>query len=96
MVDVANALCFCHKNHILHLDIKPQNILIELKNNSNKSLIKYTCKLCDFGCSLNVMTENCHDCQSDQRVCFNIIKFIFKFILFYFLGNCTLYGTRNI
>lgn len=41
-----NAVYYCHKNGVIHLDIKPQNVMIVIRNKS------YTCKLCDFGCSV--------------------------------------------
>nr|CAD7393523.1 unnamed protein product [Timema cristinae] len=40
---IARAIEYCHKNKVLHLDIKPQNILVNISNQ--------TCKLCDFGSS---------------------------------------------
>ncbi|XP_066910733.1 serine/threonine-protein kinase mos-like [Clytia hemisphaerica] len=39
--DIANALHYIHKLNIVHLDIKPANIIVTIKN---------TCKLGDFGC----------------------------------------------
>lgn len=39
--DIANALHYIHKLNIVHLDIKPANIMVTVKN---------TCKLGDFGC----------------------------------------------
>lgn len=39
--DIANALHYIHKMNIVHLDVKPANIIVTLKN---------TCKLGDFGC----------------------------------------------
>lgn len=43
-VDICEALIYCHENGILHLDVKPKNILV--RNND--------CILCDFGNSLNL------------------------------------------
>ena len=39
--DIANALHYIHKLNIVHLDVKPANIIVTPKN---------TCKLGDFGC----------------------------------------------
>ena len=39
-LEIASGLQFCHANGILHLDVKPQNILIDSKG---------CCKLTDFG-----------------------------------------------
>jgi serine/threonine protein kinase len=38
--EIASALQFCHTNGILHLDVKPQNVLLDFQGN---------CKLTDFG-----------------------------------------------
>lgn len=50
LCDISNALIFCHANKIIHLDLKPQNVLISIQqSNSSKN---YCCKLSDFGCSV--------------------------------------------
>lgn len=41
--DIARGLRYCHENDVLHLDIKPKNILM-VNNN--------VCKICDFGNSM--------------------------------------------
>ncbi|XP_071444305.1 serine/threonine-protein kinase mos isoform X2 [Hetaerina americana] len=41
-LDVGFALQHCHKNKIIHLDVKPENIVIDMEDH---------CKLCDFGSS---------------------------------------------
>ena len=46
--DIVNALYYIHKQKIVHLDVKPANIMITWKN---------TCKLGDFGCC-KVLGEN--------------------------------------
>lgn len=38
--DICKGLDFCHRNNIIHMDVKPKNILISDGN---------VCKLCDFG-----------------------------------------------
>jgi serine/threonine protein kinase len=50
LCDISNALRFCHANKIIHLDLKPQNVLISLEQCSNTK--GYCCKLSDFGCSV--------------------------------------------
>lgn len=42
-MDICEGLRYCHKKKILHLDVKPQNILV----------CENQCKLCDFGNSVN-------------------------------------------
>ncbi|XP_034480157.1 proto-oncogene serine/threonine-protein kinase mos isoform X2 [Drosophila innubila] len=54
VLDVLAALRYCHGRHVLHLDVKPGNILIALDNQNNCSNRSYICKLCDFGCSLKL------------------------------------------
>lgn len=59
LIDITNAICFCHENGIIHLDIKPQNVLIAFLNENqhqktSKFLKKYICKICDFGCSIKL------------------------------------------
>ena len=57
---IASAIQFCHQHCILHLDIKPKNILLDWN---------YNCKLADFGTSkrtddifanLNKVRKNAH------------------------------------
>ncbi|XP_060920565.1 proto-oncogene serine/threonine-protein kinase mos [Labrus mixtus] len=43
--DILNGLRFLHSHSVLHLDIKPANVLISSQD---------TCKIVDFGCSLKV------------------------------------------
>lgn len=42
-VDLCKGLSYCHKKKILHLDIKPSNVLV----------CDSICKICDFGNSVN-------------------------------------------
>ncbi|KAF2887657.1 hypothetical protein ILUMI_18516, partial [Ignelater luminosus] len=44
-IDVCEGLKYCHENGVLHLDIKPSNILVNQYG---------TCKLCDFGNSVKL------------------------------------------
>lgn len=44
-MDMCNALAFCHKKHVLHRDIKPQNIFVDEEDNF---------KLGDFGISRTI------------------------------------------
>ncbi|KAH8365146.1 hypothetical protein KR084_003724 [Drosophila pseudotakahashii] len=63
-LDVVAALRYCHSQNVLHLDVKPTNILVALGIKSsgvgNLSKVKrsYICKLCDFGSSIE-MGELC-------------------------------------
>uniref|UniRef100_A0AC34F2L4 Protein kinase domain-containing protein n=1 Tax=Panagrolaimus sp. ES5 TaxID=591445 RepID=A0AC34F2L4_9BILA len=38
-------MCFCHQRRVIHRDLKPQNLLVELKGNNEPPVIK----LADFG-----------------------------------------------
>ena len=46
---IAEGLAFAHQKKIVHRDLKPDNILI------GKGKIP---KICDFGCSKSVLTQN--------------------------------------
>lgn len=58
LCDIINGLCFCHRHHIVHLDVKPQNVIVCVvipgcsANNRCTAIRNYTCKLCDFGSSM--------------------------------------------
>uniref|UniRef100_A0A914WUU3 Translin n=1 Tax=Plectus sambesii TaxID=2011161 RepID=A0A914WUU3_9BILA len=49
---VADALCFCHSHKVLHLDVKPANVLLTDDGR--------TWKLADFGCSRNLIAADVH------------------------------------
>lgn len=46
--DITQGLLFCHKNDLVHMDLKPGNILVCEDN---------VCKLCDFGSCYNIKTD---------------------------------------
>ncbi|XP_013103907.1 serine/threonine-protein kinase mos [Stomoxys calcitrans] len=57
-MDLTSALMYCHKKQILHMDVKPQNVMIVITKplryagKSDTCHRSYTCKLCDFGSSM--------------------------------------------
>ncbi|XP_018788634.1 PREDICTED: probable serine/threonine-protein kinase DDB_G0276181 isoform X2 [Bactrocera latifrons] len=63
-LDILSALSYCHKQHLLHLDVKPQNVLISFVGVQQHLRVEtlttafsrrqYVCKLCDFGASLKI------------------------------------------
>lgn len=55
--DIASALMFCHSNKIIHLDLKPLNVLVAL-NPDAKNGRRYLCKLFDFGCSMRLQQSD--------------------------------------
>lgn len=56
-MDIINALHFCHANHLVHLDVKPQNVFVAVINEASE--VNYICKLFDFGCSTFTNQESC-------------------------------------
>ena len=59
VMQLANALDFMHKNDLLHLDIKPSNILVD-----EDGIVKIS----DFGMSMastNLHPDLCHDYEGD-------------------------------
>lgn len=56
MSDIVYGLSYCHQNKLLHLDLKPQNVLITLNPHNGFDKRPYVCKLCDFGCSVKLLT----------------------------------------
>lgn len=61
-LDILAALRYCHSHHVLHLDVKPPNVLVALgtKSTGGRNLCNrsYICKLCDFGSSIK-LDESC-------------------------------------
>ncbi|XP_049827335.1 serine/threonine-protein kinase mos-like [Schistocerca gregaria] len=49
-LDIAEALLYCHRRNILHLDVKPRNVIV--CENTDR------CKLFDFGSSLNLKKQS--------------------------------------
>ncbi|XP_052873867.1 proto-oncogene serine/threonine-protein kinase mos [Anopheles cruzii] len=65
LCDIINGLNFCHRHQLVHLDVKPQNVIVTLSGAGPGAtpdhdatpgaclrLRKYLCKLCDFGSSV--------------------------------------------
>lgn len=75
--EVTLALGFLHKNNILHLDIKPQNVLIKYQNGN------YDVKLIDMGLSVyvNPNIKYYYDKVKDQDKIISTPKFIPETVL---------------
>jgi proto-oncogene serine/threonine-protein kinase mos len=58
---IADALSFCHSNRVLHLDVKPANILL------TDDLL--SCKLGDFGCSRIMAARNWETANAIASIC---------------------------
>ncbi|KFB42474.1 hypothetical protein ZHAS_00010178 [Anopheles sinensis] len=63
LCDVINGLYYCHLHQLVHLDVKPQNVIVTINPSANSDqkhngraaclcVRKYLCKLCDFGSSM--------------------------------------------
>lgn len=55
--DISAGLAFCHQNKIVHLDLKPQNVLVAIDDAKRNNDRLYICKLLDFGCSIKLDIE---------------------------------------
>ncbi|XP_001987456.2 serine/threonine-protein kinase mos [Drosophila grimshawi] len=70
-MDILAALHYCHCQNVLHLDVKPSNILVALGTKPSgigkfgQLKRSYLCKLCDFGGSIR-LGDVCAD-QSSAR-----------------------------
>lgn len=53
LIDVAAGLQFCHSADLVHLDLKPDNIMMVMNNDN-----EYICKIFDFGCSSKCSRRN--------------------------------------
>ncbi|XP_017960927.1 proto-oncogene serine/threonine-protein kinase mos [Drosophila navojoa] len=64
-LDILAALRYCHCQQVLHLDVKPPNVLVALGTKQagfgrlEQSKRRYICKLCDFGSSIRLGDEQC-------------------------------------
>ncbi|KAG4066763.1 hypothetical protein HA402_013399 [Bradysia odoriphaga] len=61
-MDIINGLRFCHAKHLVHLDVKPQNVFVAVVGDATEA--NYVCKLFDFGCSTFIDEKNC---STNQR-----------------------------
>jgi proto-oncogene serine/threonine-protein kinase mos len=50
IAQVSNALAYCHKQRLVHLDVKPHNVLLVDTAPTGRDW----CKLADFGCSRRI------------------------------------------
>lgn len=51
-LDIIRGLSFCHENALVHMDLKPANILVCQDD---------SCKICDFGNCYNMLTDRPED-----------------------------------
>ncbi|BFG04559.1 proto-oncogene serine/threonine-protein kinase mos [Drosophila madeirensis] len=72
-LDIVAALRYCHWNKLLHLDVKPTNILVALgprpSSMGHHSCYQrsYICKLCDFGSSIKIGEYCARQSQNNGR-----------------------------
>lgn len=72
--DICKGLKYCHSQGILHLDIKPQNVLV----------CGEVCKICDFGnsCRLDRTEDFKNNVGKSHRVREPLYKALFTFYSF--------------
>jgi len=66
-LDIAQAICYLHDARIVHLDLKPANVIVTLSD---------VCKLGDFGCCQvsEALITVCH-CMPDCRKKFSKMSY---------------------
>lgn len=101
-IDLISALSYCHSKKLLHLDVKPQNVLVELNGFPaydhlilTVSYRKYICKLCDFGSSMKIGTENSQASSENTKVITGVLEIIINSHYDIILGYCPLYGSGS-
>ena len=54
--EICKSVAYCHRNSVAHLDIKPDNFLVNFKPVDNDKIVMGSIQLCDFG-----FTRNCRN-----------------------------------
>ena len=52
LLDIGDALLHCYKHRVIHMDVKPENVLIDGPNAAPHAI------LCDFGCAIRLADDS--------------------------------------
>jgi serine/threonine protein kinase len=68
MIQMSSGLCHIHTKHLVHGDIKPENILLSFPDSSSKVVLKISeFGLCKIAPKLHYIAPELQDCSSTEK-----------------------------